>query len=300
MAYPDGRDGAGRRRDALLCLIYFAGEDNYHYQLAPSETYKPLAEFFKLSEYERTRPISSSDNRVYWENLIQNSRQQLISYGYLDGSRREVWKLTYEGVNRAKKIAHSYDELRQYQGLNLKPDRRVGPTAFVPTASKIENVHTGNNLAILQKDDVNESSTEELVESDIFVLETPQAKDFNEPAEPNRVLYQNYRILRDTKLARQIKSLHQFKCQICGDTIELSNGTKYAEAHHLKPLGSPHNGPDTAENIICVCPNHHVYLDYGAIRLEKDKLIIHLQHSIGNEYIDYYNKVIFEKSAEVL
>ena len=33
--------------------------------------------------------------------------------------------------------------------------------------------------------------------------------------------------------------------------------------------GIPHNGPDKLENMICVCPNCHVLLDFGVIRLNQ-------------------------------
>lgn len=38
----------------------------------------------------------------------------------------------------------------------------------------------------------------------------------------------------------------------------------YAEAAHIRALGSPHNGPDVIENVLCLCPNHHVLFDNGA------------------------------------
>jgi putative restriction endonuclease len=44
---------------------------------------------------------------------------------------------------------------------------------------------------------------------------------------------------------------------------------------HIRPLGAPHNGPDVKENIIiCLCPNHHVLFDSGAITLADDLLVI--------------------------
>jgi predicted restriction endonuclease len=57
-------------------------------------------------------------------------------------------------------------------------------------------------------------------------------------------------------------------------------------------LGNPHNGPDHKTNIINVCPNHHVELDYGAIKLELEKLALS-KHRLNNEYIDYHNTHIF-------
>ena len=52
------------------------------------------------------------------------------------------------------------------------------------------------------------------------------------------------RIVRDTKQARRIKELYDYRCQICGIRLEGLAGP-YAEAAHIRPLGAPHNGPDT-------------------------------------------------------
>jgi predicted restriction endonuclease len=117
---------------------------------------------------------------------------------------------------------------------------------------------------------------------------TPVAIDINEPESTERTPVTTYRILRDTALARRIKADQDYKCQLCGARIILSGGQPYAEAHHVKPLGKPHEGPDTPDNILCVCPNCHVRLDYGAIKLASDSL-----QSIRREYIEYHNEQIW-------
>jgi hypothetical protein len=118
---------------------------------------------------------------------------------------------------------------------------------------------------------------------------TPTASDINAPPE-ERVAVNTYRILRDTELARRVKTLHNYECQICGHTIHLPGAQRYAESHHIQPLGSPHNGPDKLGNIICVCPNHHAALDYAAIAISLAALRTHPQHMIGTEFVDYHNK----------
>ncbi|WP_052185233.1 HNH endonuclease [Methylotenera versatilis] len=100
------------------------------------------------------------------------------------------------------------------------------------------------------------------------------------------------RIIRDTPLSRRVKSLNNQQCQICGISIEMPAGKKYSEAHHIKPLGQPHNGPDIIENMICVCPNHHAMLDYGAIKLVASNLLFKPNHSISEEFINYHNEYI--------
>ena len=119
---------------------------------------------------------------------------------------------------------------------------------------------------------------------------TPRAIDIEDLIQPERVLQETYRILRDTTLARNVKESHQYRCQICGQTLKLSGITPYAEAHHIMPLGRPHNGPDVRGNILCVCPNDHVLLDYGAIKLDVNRL-----EGIRKEFINYHNDNIYGK-----
>lgn len=124
------------------------------------------------------------------------------------------------------------------------------------------------------------------------MLSVPKAVDISQPKKAKRVLSKTNRIIRDTRIAKWVKYVHSFQCQICGNAIELQNGNLYSEAHHLKPLGEPHNGPDIVENIVCVCPNHHAQLDYGAIEINKPDLNIVHGHRIGDQYINYHNTVI--------
>ncbi|WP_310447830.1 HNH endonuclease [Thiobacillus sp.] len=126
---------------------------------------------------------------------------------------------------------------------------------------------------------------------------TPRASDIEEAENPDRIHTEIYRILRDTALARKIKLLHKNKCQLCGSSILLVNGETYAEAHHIKPLGRPHNGPDIAENIIVLCPNHHVQLDFGAMKLSREQIHSIHGHHIGAQFIEYHNSIIHAASS---
>lgn len=123
---------------------------------------------------------------------------------------------------------------------------------------------------------------------------TEEAIDF--VSLPERVHANLYRILRDTELARRVKFLHRYECQICGHTIELPNGGRYAESHHIQPLGQPHDGPDIIGNILCVCPNHHAELDYGVSRLSLSSLRNSDGHTIDLKYIEYHNDKVFKQA----
>lgn len=122
------------------------------------------------------------------------------------------------------------------------------------------------------------------------VLDTPKASDINEPSPSNRIETTTYRVLRDTVLSREVKIAQEFKCQLCTKTIQLRDGTFYAEAHHVKPLGKEHNGPDLKGNIICVCPTCHVLLDYGVIKLDPSQI-----STVSPVYIEYHNNIIYGK-----
>ena len=69
----------------------------------------------------------------------------------------------------------------------------------------------------------------------------------------------------------------------------------YAEAAHVRPLGAPHDDPDVPENILCLCPNHHVLFDHGGVTVGPDlsligtvgRLTVHLKHPIGAEHLRY-------------
>lgn len=124
---------------------------------------------------------------------------------------------------------------------------------------------------------------------------SPTAIDIDEPKLPHRSTLQITRIIRDTKITRELKILYDNTCQICGKSILLRD-RKYSEAHHLRPLGQEHNGSDTKGNIIILCPNHHVEFDYCIIAIDsKSMKIIHMDS--GNQW---HNKTIYVHSKHQL
>ena len=122
-------------------------------------------------------------------------------------------------------------------------------------------------------------------------LAAPQAHDLDAPPAA-RVQATISRILRDTQLTNRVKALHNFECQICGHSIILADGSRYAEGHHIQPLGEPHNGPDVMENIICLCPNHHAACDLGAIRLDAAALRKTPGHAVAQRFIEYHDQIV--------
>ncbi|TFD88575.1 HNH endonuclease [Cryobacterium lactosi] len=78
------------------------------------------------------------------------------------------------------------------------------------------------------------------------------------------------RRIRDSQLAREVKKLYDYSCQVCDQAIPTSNNSFYAEGAHVRPLGRPHLGDDALTNILCLCPNHHSQFDLGGLVLTDD------------------------------
>ncbi len=123
-----------------------------------------------------------------------------------------------------------------------------------------------------------------------------------------RALVTNERIIRDTKVTREIKEIYDDRCQICGVDLPVSKPyEKYSEGAHIKPLGRPHNGLDVLANILCLCPNHHVQFDYGYITIADDFSLIskdcsynskvlkvkYSKHKIDSEMMRYHRDNIY-------
>ena len=144
------------------------------------------------------------------------------------------------------------------------------------------------------------------------LVDEPKSEDFFDYSSdsPERIKKEVYRVIRDTNLTKKIKRLYKDKCQICGLSIRLKEKT-YSEAHHIKPLGNKHKGPDSPDNIIILCPNHHVEFDYGVIAIDPDsfiilhkdpenllngkKLFLHSKHKLNKDFLRYHLENIFLK-----
>ena len=114
---------------------------------------------------------------------------------------------------------------------------------------------------------------------------------------PLRVETTTQRIVRNTSMISQLKKQYDNTCQLCGLRITLANGAGYSEGAHVKPLAR--NGPDIKENVLILCPNHHVMLDRKSIMFNSDntwiseteegKITFRKNHYISSEYLDWNN-----------
>lgn len=110
------------------------------------------------------------------------------------------------------------------------------------------------------------------------------------------------RVIRNTETARKLKTLYDSRCQVCGVRLETAAGA-YAEAAHIRPLGAPHDGSDTADNLLCLCPNHHVLFDFGAFSVGENfeliglsgRLHVHPRHHINPAHLEYHRNCYLQE-----
>ncbi len=97
--------------------------------------------------------------------------------------------------------------------------------------------------------------------------------------------------------------MYRYRCQICNGRLETAAGP-YIEVTHIRPLGEPHNGPDTADNMLCLCPNHRILFDHGAFSIGDDLALIGLPgdlqvnagHEIDPAQLDYHRRHFYTES----
>lgn len=118
-------------------------------------------------------------------------------------------------------------------------------------------------------------------------------------AEPVRATGIVQRLVRSTKVTQWVKEIHGHRCQVCSVELDLPVG-RYSEGAHIRGVGSPHDGPDTADNMLCLCPNHHVLFDKGGIYIDDDlavrnhtgesifRLATKPKHVLSLEHIRYH------------
>jgi putative restriction endonuclease len=136
-------------------------------------------------------------------------------------------------------------------------------------------------------------------------------KDYKTPDRKSSTIN---KINRNPQIGESIKSLYEFKCQVCNNLL-LGHDSPIAIGAHIKDLGRPHNGPDTEENVLCLCPNHHALFDrYGfyidpdtleikdlnedLINNKKKKLTVKAKHKIEKEFL-LYKYEVYKKHKKI-
>ncbi|GAA3030763.1 HNH endonuclease [Actinokineospora globicatena] len=107
-------------------------------------------------------------------------------------------------------------------------------------------------------------------------------------------------IIRNSVLVREVKALHDDRCQLCGDRLRTAVGY-YSEAAHIRGLGAPHHGPDELSNLLCLCPRCHILFDTFTIYIDEEETVRFIwdghvlgtlrrntNHSLDESHIEYH------------
>ncbi|MFI4974454.1 MAG: HNH endonuclease [Caulobacterales bacterium] len=103
--------------------------------------------------------------------------------------------------------------------------------------------------------------------------ETPAPEwrdDTSEPAtEVARRLQQLQLQVRNPGLGRELRAHYGNECCFCGKAliVGVEPDQFYSEAAHVRALGRPHNGPDRRDNMLVLCPEHHIQFDAGILTI---------------------------------
>ena len=141
------------------------------------------------------------------------------------------------------------------------------PTSVLTTLASDINVEVRKSVAENPSTPASVLTTLRLVENTPIssqVPEIPQGQDL-----PGRKAVTASSIQRSADVSRWVKQVYNDTCQVCGTRLQIP-GKGASDAAHIRGLGSPHNGPDIIENILCLCPNHHRTFDSGAWALTDD------------------------------
>ncbi len=122
---------------------------------------------------------------------------------------------------------------------------------------------------------------------------------------PDRRTGQVVRVVRDTAQSRLVKTLYDYKCQVCACTAYSTRlRNRYdCEAHHVQPLGR-YGGPDHLSNLLALCPNHHCMMDLGILAIQPStleimtsselepsrghRLLVHRDHGLNQKYLLFH------------
>ncbi|WP_433435096.1 caspase, EACC1-associated type [Nonomuraea sp. CA-141351] len=108
-------------------------------------------------------------------------------------------------------------------------------------------------------------------------------------------------VYADIALSDKLKQLYGYSCQVCDVVLEAPGGLRLAYTVHVKGLGLPHEGPDTLDNMLCLCSNHRDLFKYGAIVVDDNFQVISqiddeplggltVKHDVKKIYLRYHRE----------
>lgn len=223
---------------------------------------------------------------------------QQVADQTLTGANRELARNVLTGlpVRVTRKVTEAGRSFYRYAGLYRISSywAEIGKSGHRVWRFRLEE------LLELAEPQASEVSTQ----TDLFLASGAVAEPTSTYGPAPRRLATMLRLVRDTAVTRQVKALHDYRCQVCATQLRGAAGP-YAEAAHIRPLGAPHHGPDVLANVLCLCPNHHVLFDLGSFGIADDGALLGLpgqllrqkQHLIEPAFLAYHRAHFYEPQA---
>lgn len=81
---------------------------------------------------------------------------------------------------------------------------------------------------------------------------------------PRSILQEVVEYERDQRVVVMARARAGLRCEVLGcmyKPFSTTAGEPYFEVHHIRPLHE--GGPDTLDNVACICPGHHKEVHFG-------------------------------------
>jgi len=184
---------------------------------------------------------------------------------------------TYKEIDIAEKIICDEIEELQKAGIKIGEYKKLRNIYKLITGREYPEYTTYEDIDLKEQEELIPPLKETQNKEQII----QELKEVN-PQTPTMVEFKGKQYKRDNKSISQLKILRDFKCQICGTRILKKDREFYIEAAHI--VEKHHKGPETPDNILILCPNHHKEFDLGdrkTLEKTKEKIIFELN---GKEY----------------
>lgn len=230
-----------------------------------------------LAEEKTTKWKGFKEGKLY-SNIVCKKELSLLFPIPLDSSNYSKGKrlvpqagFTYKKIELAEKIIVDEIKALQKAGIKLEEYKKL---------REIYKFITGREYPLTKVENSDLEEQEELLP--IVTAEYDKKRIVEElreltPQNPEFVNFGGKQYKRDNNTIVELKILRDFKCQMCGFTILKKDNSYYIEAAHITE--KKQKGPETPDNILILCPNHHKEFDLGnkkIIERTKEKIVFDL------------------------
>ena len=199
--------------------------------------------------------------------------------------------------NRALQLSHEYNlPVRVIRGFKAEKGPSIGYRYDgIYFIDKVDYVKGKSGFMVCEFHLVSENSYQGLTD-DLSETFKPDYK----PAP--RKDTKSKRIVRNASIAEAVKDKYDNTCQVCNQRLDSPSGP-ISVAAHIRGLGN--DGPDTKDNLLCLCPNHHAQFDSYSFYIEPQSFEIiglkdfegekiTLKHKVNSDFLEYQKKLFLK------